>query len=102
MRRASVILPAAAFTVLLAAWASSGAPPFTASVHRVTAADLRWSYRPGCPVPPDRLRLLRLAYWGFDGRRHLGRLVVNAAVVPTVEQIFARLYAARVTLRRMQ
>ena len=78
------------------------APPFTASVHPVTAADLRWSYRPGCPVRPPQLRLVRLAFWGFDGRRHLGSLVVNEAVVPAVEQVFERLYAARFPIRRME
>ena len=34
--------------------------------------------------------------------RHTGSLVVNAAVVPAVEQIFARLYAARFPIRRME
>jgi D-alanyl-D-alanine carboxypeptidase-like protein len=103
MARAWLILPAAALTVLFAARANLGPrAPFTASVHTVTAADLRWSYRPGCPVPPGRLRLLRLAYWDFDGRRRLGGLVVNAEVVRAVEQAFARLYAAHFPIRRME
>ena len=32
------------------------------------------------PVPPGDLRLLTLRYWGFDGRVHQGRMVVNASV----------------------
>ena len=60
------------------------------------------SYRAGCPVAPGELRAVRLAYWGFDGTRHLGALVVNDAVVPAVQQIFRRLYAERFPIRRMQ
>ena len=27
------------------------------------------SWRPGCPVGLDQLRLLTVTYWGFDGQR---------------------------------
>jgi hypothetical protein len=77
-------------------------PPFTARVSRVTAADLPYSYRAGCPVAPARLRRLRLSYWGFDDRRHVGELVVNAAVVDDVRTVFARLYRARFPMRAMR
>ncbi len=82
--------------------AAAPAPPFTAAASTLTAADLPHSYRAGCPVPPSRLRLLRLSYWGFDRAPHHGSLVVNAAVVPAVERVFERLYAARFPIRRMQ
>src|SRR5262249_37317870 len=49
-------------------------PPFVGTVSRVTAADLSYSYRPGCPVAPDDLRMLHLSYWGFDAQSHLGAL----------------------------
>ena len=52
-------------------------------------------------MPPSRLRRLRLSYWGFDGAPHHGTLVVNAAVVRR-SSAFARLYAARFPIRRMQ
>jgi hypothetical protein len=88
---------------LVAASAASARPPaFTSSVSRVTAADLPYSYRPGCPVGPDRLRLLRLRYWGFDGKPHLGSLVVNVAVVASIRDVFRRLYAVRFPIRRME
>jgi hypothetical protein len=45
---------------------------------------------------------LRLAYVGFDGRRHLGALVVNARVIPQVVVVFRTLYRARFPIRRMQ
>jgi len=60
------------------------------------------SWHPGCPVPISQLRLLTLAYWGFDHRPHTGKLVVNADVATTVVSVFRRLYAARFPIRRMR
>jgi hypothetical protein len=82
--------------------AKAAAPPFAATIHRVTASDLRWSYRPGCPVGPSQLRLLRLGYWGFDKRAHTGELVVNVDVARHVVSVFERLYNARFPIRRMR
>jgi hypothetical protein len=75
--------------------------PFTAAVQPVRAADLRFSYRAGCPVTPAQLRVVRLSYWGFDGRPHAGRLVVSRRVTGDVVTVFRRLYAARFPIRRM-
>jgi hypothetical protein len=77
-------------------------PPFAAHVERVSRAELRYSWRPGCPVPPSQLRRVRLTFRGFDGRAHTGSIVVAARAVPAVEAVFRRLYAARFPIRRMQ
>jgi D-alanyl-D-alanine carboxypeptidase len=77
-------------------------PPYVALVQRVTAADLPYSWRPGCPVAPAQLRRVRLRYVGFDGRSHLGQLVVNKQVVPQVVAVFRTLYRARFPIRRMR
>jgi hypothetical protein len=77
-------------------------PPFIARVERVAAADLPYSWHSGCPVAPSQLRRVRLAFIGFDGKRHLGALVVNARVVPQVVVVFRTLYRARFPIRRMQ
>jgi hypothetical protein len=77
-------------------------PPFHAAVAPATRAALGASWRPGCPVGPAQLRTVRVSYVGFDGRAHTGTIVVNAAVVPAVERVFARLYAARFPIRRMR
>jgi len=45
--------------------------------------------------------MLHLAYWGFDGRAHAGRMVVNSAVASQVITVFGRLFAARFPIRRM-
>jgi hypothetical protein len=78
------------------------ASPFVGTVHPVTARDLPHSYRAGCPVGPSQLRLLRLGYWGFDGRAHVGSLVVRDRVARDVVAVFRRLYAARFPIRRLR
>jgi hypothetical protein len=77
-------------------------PPFVATVAPVTAEQLPYSWRPGCPVAPAQLRLVRLSYWGFDGKPHVGRLVVNADVTRAVTVVFGRLYDARFPIRRLR
>ena len=88
--------------LLLAALSSGAEPaPFTSSVSPVRWADLRFSYRAGCPVPPARLRLVRVSHWGFDGKPHAGSLVVHRTVAGDVVAVFRRLYSSRFPIRRM-
>ena len=53
-------------------------------------------------MAPAQLRLVRLRYFGFDGKPHLGALVVNSTVVSDVERVFAKLYGERFPIRRMR
>ncbi|MCU1488833.1 MAG: hypothetical protein JWM85_238 [Acidimicrobiaceae bacterium] len=76
-------------------------PPFAESVGRASAATVPFTWRPGCPVGPSALRLLRLRYVGFDGSAHTGTMVVNAAVVSDVIAVFRTLYAQRFPIRHM-
>ena len=78
------------------------ASPFVGTVHPVAARDLPYSYRAGCPVGPSQLRLLRLGYWGFDAKAHVGSLVVRDRVARDVVTVFRRLYAARFPIRRLR
>jgi len=81
---------------------SSAAPArYTADVEPVTAADLPSSWRPGCPVPVEQLRLVRLTYWGFDDAAHEGRIVVNEDAVGAVIVTFHELFDARYPIERM-
>ena len=81
---------------------SAQAPSFEYSVSRVTKDELRYSWRPGCPVAPPQLRRIRLTYWGFDRRAHTGTLDVHAGSVRNMVRVFSRLYAARFPIRRMR
>jgi hypothetical protein len=92
----------AAAILVTAGSAAAATPPFTAKVERVAANELRFSWRPGCPVGPADLRRLRLAYWGFDGQRRLGALVVHEDAVDAVTRAFRDLYRARFPVRRIR
>ncbi len=59
------------------------------------------TWHPGCPVPISGLRLLRLPYWGFDGRVHRGPMVVNASAAEEVVDVFRTLFAARFPIERI-
>ncbi|WP_082967031.1 M15 family metallopeptidase [Mycobacterium sp. 852002-51163_SCH5372311] len=76
---------------------STSAPPApgAASVQPVTAADLSTTWHPGCPVEPEQLRRVAVAYIGFDGQPHRGELVVHQDLVPDVIAIFEQLHRMR-------
>lgn len=86
----------------LAAVALIGSPAFVGTVHPVTARDLPYTYRDGCPVGPSQLRLLRLSHWGYDGKPRVGSLVVRDRVARDVVSVFRRLYVARFPIRRLR
>ena len=105
MRRLALFLCAATL-VLAAASAASAAPRFEGSAHRI-GPGLRqrmWgvSMHRGCPVGFNRLRLLKLRIWGFDGRVHRGRLVVNADAARPMLAAMHRLFALGYPIRRMR
>ncbi|WP_234327792.1 M15 family metallopeptidase [Streptomyces sp. NRRL F-2664] len=79
-------------------------PParFSARVAPVPQDKLGASYRAGCPVPPERLRLIRMSHWGFDGRAHSGEMVVHQDAVRPLLQVFRRAFEARFPIRRMR
>lgn len=90
--------------------ATGGSPPasptptgFQADVTKVTAGDLRHSWRKGCPVPPSGLRMIEMTYWGMDDRPHAGgRLVVNAKEADDLVTVFRKLFDMRYPIKRME
>lgn len=85
-----------------AATANSAPAAFRSSVTKITATDVPYTWRTGCPVAPAALRRLQMSYWGFDDRAHTGTMIVNAAVADDVVRVFKQLYAARFPIRRME
>jgi hypothetical protein len=82
---------------------SPAAPPeFVGDAGPVTAADLPASWRAGCPVGPDQLNRLRLSHWGFDGRPHVGTMIVHRTVATDVITVFGALFRERFPIRLMQ
>jgi hypothetical protein len=68
-----------------------------ASVVQDVPADVlaRSTWEPGCPVGADELAHVLLTFWGFEGQRHTGELLLNRSVAADVVAVFRRLYAAR-------
>lgn len=78
-------------------------PKFTAKVSGpLTRREVRFSWHSGCPVPPRRLREIRMTYVGFDRREHTGKLIVNASVVRPVLKVFRKLYRAKFPIKMMK
>lgn len=97
MKLAAVLLGAAVL-----GGSAAPAPRFVGTISRVTAADLPRSWRPGCPVGPPQLRLLRVSHWDFRGRPHVGELVVRSTEARDIVSVFRKLYAARFPIRRIR
>ncbi|WP_019890449.1 M15 family metallopeptidase [Streptomyces purpureus] len=73
-----------------------------AVVTPVTAAELGASYRPGCPVPPERLRRITMNHWDLAGEVRRGELIVHQDVVAPLVTVFGKAFAARFPIRRMR
>jgi hypothetical protein len=70
-------------------------PPLRAELNR-------YFWHPGCPVPLSRLRVLTVTHWGFDGRAHTGRLVVNENAAAPLATVFRRLYELRFPIHHLR
>jgi hypothetical protein len=73
-----------------------------ATVSPVTAEQLGATWRPGCPVPPEQLRLVELDYLGLDLQTHRGQLVVHQDLTDAVIAAFDRLYRMGFPIERMR
>ncbi len=73
--------------------------PLPPSLNATLAARF---WQPGCPVPLAQLRVLTVRHWGFDGRPHTGRLVVNRDVAVPLAGVFRKLYALRFPIRHLR
>lgn len=60
------------------------------------------SWRPGCPVGLDDLRLLTFPHHGFDGGIHRGELIVAAEWTDAVGRVFEQLFDASYPVERIR
>lgn len=68
----------------------------------MTAAELGPSWRPGCPLAPERLRRVEIDHIGFGDQTHRGELIVHEDLVAEVVEIFEELYRLRYPIEKMQ
>jgi hypothetical protein len=59
------------------------------------------SWHRGCPVGRSGLRLLTINYWGFNGYRYRGQMVLSSAVVGRATASLRDMYSGRFPIRRM-
>jgi hypothetical protein len=61
----------------------------------------RTTWHPGCPVAPEDLRQLTLAYLDFDGKQRTGTLLVNKDLADESVRIFQSLFRHGFRIARM-
>lgn len=59
------------------------------------------SYKKDCTVPYEDLRYVRVLYYGFDNKTHIGELVVNRQIAKDVTAIFKDLYMSEYPIEKM-
>jgi hypothetical protein len=80
-------------------------PPYGATIAPIdetVRGRMTYSWRDGCPVPLEDLRLLTLPHWDDAGESVLGELVVHADAADAMVEAFGRLYALRFPIARME
>jgi hypothetical protein len=75
--------------------------PIRVTVRAVTAADVRYTWRAGCPVGPSKLRVVSMNFRGYDGVVRRGMLIVRWDKVTQTAAIFRAAYLAGFRIRRM-
>lgn len=82
------------------------ASPFYASINPipkfVQQQMKQYTWRAGCPVSMNDLAYVRLKYWGFDQKSHLGLLIINKQRANEIIKIFAQLYDEKFPIQSMK
>ncbi|HMJ36505.1 MAG TPA: M15 family metallopeptidase [Baekduia sp.] len=78
----------------------SSATPLSEPVRAELRAGGFWHQ--GCPVGLSDLRVLTVSHWGFDGRAHTGRLIVNQSAAGPLARVFRQLYRLHFPIRHLR
>ncbi|HWH95690.1 MAG TPA: M15 family metallopeptidase [Baekduia sp.] len=93
------VLALPAVLVALTSFQPSAAP-LSARVQAELKAGGFW--HKGCPVALSDLRVLTVSHWGFDGRAHTGRLIVNRTAARPLARVFGQLYRLHFPIRHLR
>jgi hypothetical protein len=81
-------------------------PAFSASIALLSAAQkasmVGVTWRPGCPIGLDSLRIITMPHWRFDGSASAGELVVNASAADAMVAAFHRMWDAEEPIDKME
>ena len=59
------------------------------------------TWHSGCPVGRSQLRVVRVNYWGYDGYRYRGEIVLRDSAAGRGAQMFASMYRQQLPIWRM-
>jgi hypothetical protein len=72
------------------------------SVRRVTASEMPYTYRPGCPVGPTGLRRVKMPYYDWAGVPRLGDIVLRTSATDDMQRVFYKAFRAKFPIRKMR
>jgi LysM repeat protein len=78
-----------------------GLPAFRTSVQYVTPPMVNWDPAKRCPVRPSDLRKIWVSYLDFNGRAHIGSIVMHRWNAARTQSVFRALYARRFRIQAM-
>jgi hypothetical protein len=106
MRRPLIVSGLVIVVLMVVTGPSASAGGYRASVSRLPSGVREMmrgsSWRPGCPVGLNDLRLVRVTYVGFDGEPHPGKLVVHRWFADEMVSVFRKLFREGFPIRRMR
>ena len=59
------------------------------------------TWHKGCPAQLDDLAYLKLSYWGFDHKPHIGELIINKVLAQETVDIFRKIYQEKFPIHKM-
>lgn len=68
------------------------------NIHKMK--DVSW--KPSAPVSLEELSYVKVTYWGFDNREHIGELIVHEKVAEEVVEIFEELYKEKFPIEKVK
>ncbi len=81
-------------------------PAFSATIAPLSAARkaamVGVTWRPGCPLGLDSLRIITMPHWRFDGRADAGELVTSASAADAMVAAFNRIWDAKEPIDKME
>src|SRR6056297_111842 len=81
------------------------ASPFQSSIQNLPKSIKKQmqgtTWHKGCPVSLSQLAYLKLSYWGFDNKPHVGTLIVNKQLAENTVNVFKKLYEQRFPIESM-
>lgn len=77
-------------------------PKFVGNISSIDRSRLPHSWREGCPVGVEDLRLLTIDHWGFDGQVRKGELVVHRDQAAKILAAMRKLFDARFPIEKIE